>query len=366
MSVKFEPKWSSAPGYTVKAIAHTRHLSFDQIARSLRVDDRDFQAILEGSKRIDQTLASSLSDTLGGSASFWVQRDAQYVASRELLAANEVAQTAPIRDLIKMGWMPASTGWQDEAREFLKFYNVTNAREWHDKYGHQLPLAHFRRSDKIRTDDMAVSAWLRRSDIETRAHHAADWSARKFRESLFRARNLTRLPDPVDFIPALQELCSQAGVIVVIVKTPPGCPVSGAAFTTSDNKRAITLSARHLSDDHFWFTFFHEAAHVLLHDVTNAPIIDELDPADDYSHFEEQANELAVQLITQRSTAHLRSLNREDLTFRGIIRLASGSGIAPGVLVGLLQHEEIIGFEQKNKLKRRYRWSESNLRMAHR
>ena len=27
----------------------------------------------------------------------------------------------------------------------------------------------------------------------------------------------------------------------------------------------IQLSARHKSDDHFWFSFFHEAAHLLLH-----------------------------------------------------------------------------------------------------
>ncbi|MFX9089566.1 ImmA/IrrE family metallo-endopeptidase, partial [Acinetobacter baumannii] len=30
-------------------------------------------------------------------------------------------------------------------------------------------------------------------------------------------------------------------------------------------KAMVLLSFRHLSDDHFWFTLFHEFAHLLLH-----------------------------------------------------------------------------------------------------
>ena len=37
----------------------------------------------------------------------------------------------------------------------------------------------------------------------------------------------------------------------------------------------IQLSARHKSDDHLWFSFFHEAAHVLLHSKKSV-FVDEL------------------------------------------------------------------------------------------
>jgi hypothetical protein len=36
----------------------------------------------------------------------------------------------------------------------------------------------------------------------------------------------------------------------------------------SPNKAMVILSFRYLSDDHFWFTFFHEIAHLLLHNAS--------------------------------------------------------------------------------------------------
>ena len=86
-----------------------------------------------------------------------------------------------------------------------------------------------------------------------------------FREVLLKARALTRTTDPHDWLPQLQEICRRVGVVVIIEKELPKARVNGVARWLSPYKALIQLSARYLRDDILWFTFFHEAGHLLLH-----------------------------------------------------------------------------------------------------
>ena len=86
-----------------------------------------------------------------------------------------------------------------------------------------------------------------------------------FEADLPTIRRLTREKDPGQFIPRLKEACAARGVAVAIVRGPNGWRASGAARFLSPTKALIQLSFRYLSDDQFWFTFFHEAGHLLLH-----------------------------------------------------------------------------------------------------
>jgi hypothetical protein len=63
----------------------------------------------------------------------------------------------------------------------------------------------------------------------------------------------------------MASLCREAGVAAVLVREIKGAPVSGAAKWLSPRKAMIGLTLRGGRDDRFWFSFFHEARH-LLHD----------------------------------------------------------------------------------------------------
>jgi Zn-dependent peptidase ImmA (M78 family) len=153
-------------------------------------------------------------------------------------------------------------------------------------------------------------------------------------------------------------------VVVVIVRAPRGCPASGAARTLSNGRRLIVLSARHLSDDHLWFSFFHEAGHVLLHDKSST-YVDEFEPVvgEAIGTEESEADEFAeAELIGEASIMHLRTM---ALTPREIVRAARNAGTSPGVIVGQLQHHGRLGFRTRlNRFKRRYRWDGPNLEKA--
>ena len=80
-------------------------------------------------------------------------------------------------------------------------------------------------------------------------------------------------------------LCRAVGVVLVIEKELPKARVDGVARWLTPTRALIQLSARYLRDDILWFTFFHEAAHLLLHAKQSGPrdvpptFIDTKDPA---------------------------------------------------------------------------------------
>jgi len=138
---------------------------------------------------------------------------------------------------------------------------------------------------------------------------------------------------------------------VVIVRAPDGCRASGATqFLTSD-KALLLLSFRYLTDDHFWFTFFHESGHLLLHGEKSIFLEGDDTP---FNIEEQEANDFAGKvLIPDELQSSLLNLNPDT---KEILRFAIHAGISPGIVVGQLQHKKLFKYNQMNRLKKQYQW----------
>lgn len=143
--------------------------------------------------------------------------------------------------------------------------------------------------------------------------------------------------------------CSEAGVAVVFVKEFKGRPVSGLTQWLTTDKALIQLSIRYRTDDHLWFTFFHEAGHIL-NDSKKAMFV-EVEDGDCES--EDSANEFAADmLIPKEHSDSLSSLRSKD----DVRHFARNVGIAPGIVVGQLQKRGIIPYSHLNGLKQKLSW----------
>ena len=76
----FLPDWVSAPGETITDFLDERGLSVD--AFTFVASPRD---LIHGKTRIDAEIARRLTEVLGGSEQFWLNRDQQYVEDCERL-----------------------------------------------------------------------------------------------------------------------------------------------------------------------------------------------------------------------------------------------------------------------------------------
>jgi HTH-type transcriptional regulator/antitoxin HigA len=366
----FQPAWVSPPGETIADVLRARNLPITQFADAMEQTVDDVIALLEGRTTITIALARRLSEVLGPSVQFWMSRDYLYRQGAGRLQAEhrDWLDALPMGDMIRFGWIAPTPRATEEASAALRFFGVPSVQAWHQAYGHIEWLTAFRTSAAFDSSAGAVAAWVHEGERRAAALSCAPWDPDQFRDILSQVRALSRIGDPQRFLPRLQELCASGGVAVIPLRPPTGCRASGATRFLSADKALILVSFRHLSDDHFWYTFFHEAGHLLLHgpsdffveglgEMSGDVLASEAVAADDlFSVHEREAHAFASRtLIPEAAQPAFRAL-RADAT--AILRFASEVGISPGIVVGQLQYLRRLRQNQLNTLKRRYTWTE--------
>ena len=348
----FCPQWASAPGETIADILRERNMSEDEFARELGQSADYAASLLQGRSTITIAAARQLERIVGGSVEFWIARDYQYRQQTAKLRTADQGWLSqlPLADMIRFGWIAPEPHPSEEVTACFRFFDVASVSGWHDKYDRLQQMVAFRTSPSFDSQPAAVITWLRRGEIEADSINCDPWSPEAFSASLPQIRSLSREKDPAQFLPALRTLCAASGVAVVVVRSPRGCRASGATRFLSPQKALLQLSFRYLTDDHFWFTFFHEAGHLLLHGQDGFFLEGPETPS---TQQEEQANEFAANTLVSPE------LRREMLRLRNsraIIRFARRIGISRGIVVGQLQHLGRLGHDQLNGLKTRYKW----------
>lgn len=360
---EFSPAWAVPPGRTISDLLASKKLSTTQAARSMQLSKAEFDDLLIGKSALTATVANRLEAMLGASAAFWLRREEQYREQLEELAEGvdpeddayaEWLRSLPIRQMVDMGWIDAVAEKKAKLKKCLEFFGVPNLDAWNRTYGETREAAAFRTTDAHVESASATAAWLRRGEVLADRIDCEAWNPTLFEVQLSKIRELTLLPNPADFIPRLQRLCAEAGVAVVIVKAPPGCRASGATFFATPTKAVLLLSFRYLTDDQFWFSFFHEAAHLILHYDTETLIL-ETTTEGPKSPMEEEANQFAaLHLVPEQFQRRMAESAR---TLLGIVRLARDAGVSRGIVVGQMQHHGLIKRAHHNALKIRYKWS---------
>ncbi len=358
---EFRPDWASPPGDTIIDALRERRISESDFCVRIGLRDDELRPLLEGRTTISISIARELKRVLGGSVEFWVCRDIQYRqdAARNLTADKELIRQFPIGDMIRFGWISPPPRPDEEINACCRFFNVAGKAGLAATFARVQQMVAFRTSPSFDSSSGATAVWLRQGEIEADKLRCANLDLDSFAAWLHDARRLTREKDPEKFLRSLQDGSAQCGVAVVVVRCPAGCRASGAARFVSDKKAILQLSFRFLSDDHFWFSFYHEAGHLLLHLQRRLFRDQELYVDGEDSEIngdEEEANDFAAQMLLGRN--YKQELSKVRRETRSIIRFARQCGVSPGVVVGQLQHFGLLRQNQFNSLKRRFSWQE--------
>lgn len=350
----FQPDWVSPPGDTIADLLEEQGFNQAELASRTGFSKKHISDLVRGLASINAETALRLESVFGATAQFWLTRESQYreaLARREAEAAleseGEWLKCLPWKDLVDFGWVESVKGTGRRVAACLRFFGVASVDAWRARYGN--PLAAFRTSKAFSANPGAVAAWLRRGEIEAAAIRCGPWDPDGFRETLGEIRSLTREPDPNVFVPRLVSLCAAKGVAVAIVRAPRGCRASGATKFLSPDKAMMLLSFRFLSDDHLWFSFFHEAGHLLKHGKKTLFI----EGVGMTSEEEDQADSFARDILIPPNEAEQLGLFRSA---KSVQRFAAEVGVSPGIVVGRLQHDGHLGPARLNELKVRYQW----------
>ena len=359
-AAEYQPNWISPPGSTIGTLLASKGLSFEQFADLAEFEVEFIKELVSGVGTIDAHCASVLETHLGPSAEFWLRRESQY---RNSLARKAIANTPiserefvgrfPMADLKKCGWIPEVSSLSEKVKAILDFFGVRSISEWQSAFGNAVSVAAFRTSPTIEANPFAVAAWLRKGEQESDGVTCSPSSRSSLENRISDMRKLVRIKDPAVFLPKLTEICADCGVALVIARAPKGCRASGATRFLSADKALIIMSFRHRTDDQFWFTFFHEIAHLVLH--TREALF--LEDGSEVTEEEEiEANQFAANvLVPDESRDELASTR---CNMKSIVAFARKIGLTPGIVVGQLQHIGRIKYDRLNSMKRRYSWNQ--------
>lgn len=357
----FRPDVVFPPGDTLLETIEYIGMTQAELAERMGRPEKTISEIIKGKTAVTPETALQLERVLGIPAEFWQNLEQEYRIYKARVSECEALEeqvawldSIPVKEMIRFGWVAPASDKAEQLRLVLQFFGMASTDSWANWY--TAPQAAFRRSKAFVSNPGAVAAWLRAGEIEARKEPCSSYDRQGFLEALTAVRKLTR-ENPEVFVPRLKSLCSDVGVAVVFTKDLPKTRVCGAARWLTQDRALIQLGLRYKTDDHLWFTFFHEAGHILRHSKKEI-FVEEDDPVQEEQ--EREADKFAADFLLPapqyRRLLSLKGINgfRKDV----VKAFADEIGIAPGIVVGRLQHEGEVPYTHLNSLKAHYEWAE--------
>jgi HTH-type transcriptional regulator / antitoxin HigA len=347
------------PGEYLAEVIDELGMSQVDVARRMGRPVQAINEIIKGHKAITPDTALQLEQVTGVPAALWTGLEEEYrlVLARQqeqaqLAEEAELVDPALYRAMAKLGWVKHVRDKLERVRELWKFFGVASL--------HNLPEVTtyspaFRLSTAAVASSYALAAWLRQGELEARKIAVHPYEAERLKSALSSLRALT-LETPEVFLPRAQTLLARCGVALVVLPHLPKTYAHGATFWLTPSKAVVQMSIRGSWADIFWFSLFHELAHVLLHSKRHMFIEGKggADPA--WRTQEDEANSFAGDVLIPPGP--YRAFTGQGLFTAGAIRqFAAQRGIAPGVVVGRLQHDSFIERNKVNGLREQYRWA---------
>jgi len=314
---------------------------------ALRTDkpEKTIIAIMNGTSSITPDMAILFESVTKIPANYWMNHQQgydEYVAREKRLpiiqAAVAWARLFPLTDMIKKGWLPNVASIEEKTMEILAFFGFSSHKAWEEYYlGQQLKVT-FRISLAHTKEPHAISAWLRKGELQAAELNSQDYDEKKFKEVLQEIKNIMA-KHPDNFFKQLQDLCLKAGVKVVHTPCIQKAPINGSTRWLNDTP-LIQLTGRYKRNDIFWFTFFHEAGHILLHGKKDI-FLENIEYTDKDKQKEKEADDFAG-----KWTFPDEGFNEISQYFKisetDIMEFAEKYNTHPALIIGRLQHENVI------------------------
>lgn len=212
--------------------------------------------------------------------------------------------------------------------------------------------AAFRGSSSCTVDPYVLFAWQRLCELEAEKTVVSNLlDVDKLREQIPNIRKLM-MEDVSTMQVALKQIFSECGIKFCIVKHFTGAPVQGFIEITDEGETLLCLTIRGAYADIFWFTLFHEVAHILFGDIKRRFIDFSFTKNDE----EQRADEFASNVLLDPE-AYKHFVSCGNFTLSSINTYSRTEGVPNYIVIGRLQKEKRISYSAYSKEKVRYIWA---------
>lgn len=341
----------SHPGKRLFRLINANNSKQTDIAARMGIAPKTLNEIIKGKNPITPATAIKLEYVFQITAGYWMNLQAMFDEHKARLEEEVYLQKQfeilkkyhCYSDLEKYGYVPSTKSKEEKVKYLLSFFGVSSLET-----ATSLQLVGFRKQGIKNASLECLAAWLRCGEIEAAKIETLNFNASKARDSVERLKKLSRKPIHIA-ASELVEICASFGVAVVFVPHFKNTAVNGATRWLSADKALIQLTARGTYSDIFWFSFFHEMGHILLHPKKERFVeIGNLNT--DEATKESEANNFAANsLIDPKS--YREFLENNDYTRSSIIRFAEKLGVSVAVVAGRIAFDKILPWSRISNLR---------------
>lgn len=357
--ILYRPVVPVSPGETLLEMIESLGMTQKELAERMGRPLKLVNEVIKGKAAVTPETAIQLERVLGKEAVFWTNLESLY---RQALASvqaegaleDEVkkAQLYPYDEMVKNGWVPKAEKPIDMAKNLISFFGVNSLDNVIEK--RILEPVLYKISLKKKTNENAAAAWLRQGVVDAQKIQTKKFDEQVLKEKIQEIRALTK-EKPETFQDKITSLLADAGVALTITKGLTNVPINGASRWLGSDKALIQLSIYGRSADKFWFSLFHEIGHILLHGKKRANI--DISTSVPLDSIEAEANDFAKDILIPREKYVEFVESHHNFTAELVNAFANKIQIHPGIIVGRLQIEERIRFNELNQLRGKLKWA---------
>ena len=338
---------TTPPGATIKEQLKDRGMSQKEFAARMDMSEKHISKLINGEVQLTSEVAVRLEMVLGVPAKFWNNLEGIYreklikaEAENAMDKDEEIAKKLPYNEMAKYGWVPETRVLKEKVVHLRKYFELVELSLLENI---QITRIACRRLAVTEKSDLALLAWAQEARIKAREIETAPINVKGLMNSIPKIRLMTVMKAK-EFSPKLKSMLAECGIALVFLPHLQGSFLQGASFIDG-NKIVVGLTTRGKDADKFWFSLFHELAHIILGHIGQMNGISEDD--------EQAANSWSGDtLIPGNDFAEF--VDRKSFSASSIRAFAEKQGIAPGIVVGRLQKEGCIKHSALNELKDHY------------
>lgn len=340
------PTVAIPPGETIRENMEFLGMNQKELATRLDITPKHLSNILNGNAPITYDTALKLEVVIGPSAQFWMNLETNYQLDKARLEEQDkmeqdlnLLKEIPYKEMSEFGWVPETTNRVERVINSRRLFGVAELISVRHSYD-----VAFRKQKQIKEiSDFGVLAWIRKAELEGLSNEVRDFDRVKLKKLIPTFRELT-MKSPDEFYPEMKKMCAECGVSLVLVPYLPRTYICGATIWRN-NKAILALSVMGKKADKFWFTFFHELAHIINHSVKEFHISYDKDTKED------EADDIASNYLISKEQ-YEKFIREYDYRNKAqIVNYSHEIGIAPFILLGRLQHDEYVGYQYYDDLK---------------
>lgn len=356
----------SCPGDSIQEHIDEIGMSQAELAERLGRSVPKLNELIKGKAPITRETATKLEYVLGVPASFWLNLERNYQDElleieqmEHLVLCQDWVSSFPVAKMKAFGILPDTRNKTELAESLLKFFRVASPRQWSNIYNGS-SLA-FKIELRHTAEPQAISVWLRLGEMQAEKMNVSLFDKKGLRNSLEQIQAISYNHSET-WLDELQSLCASFGVALVYTPCIAKAPIYGATRWMKNNTiPLIQITDRQKDYNAFWFTFYHELAHILYHGKKEI-FIDGLDSIKPDEEAESKADEFAVRMLL--SEKERNELARYPIPNRELIlQLSKKWGKHPGIIVAQVQRQnnQFYNNVSLNSLKAKVEFAEFSL-----